>query len=52
MLVKQLLKKTGDKIFARAEDRFINLADELRVNPDTCGPARPRLRLVLNRPFA
>ena len=24
VLVKQLLKKTGDKIFARAEDRFIN----------------------------
>ena len=45
VLVKQLLKKTGDKNFRKSGRSLYKLADELRVNPNTHGQARPRLHL-------
>ena len=37
--MKQLLKKIGDNDFRTSRRALYKLADELRVNPDTCGRA-------------
>ena len=37
--MKQLLKKIGDNDFRTSRRALYKLANELRVNPDTCGRA-------------